>query len=230
MDKSVKTANLKQFYKKWWFWAAAMFILFGCVGTSNSMNEDNKSDIAEMSQRDEKETKNSVIFSANHPKLYNNGKDAEDFAKKYDSVVTKARDYEKDKTEIVFNIYAPQTSPKETILHEIELYPQRDLNLDEVMELAKEYLPMNVIRDHYVQEWSKKYCQKEDGARLYAQLYTPINRESEWLKNSEVEYNYVLIFTEMLDDKAKYVVLRTTNDMPNTDRNCKTEQWDYTII
>lgn len=218
---------MKTFYKKWWFWLIIVAVLIAAAnGNSDARNWSiDKNDTTVMTNND-----TDILHIDGHPVLYDDGAKSRKFAAEHKGIETEYKNYKRGETVISLRIYGQTGKQADSILHEIELYPQQDLDLNETMQLAKEYLPMDIIKEHYAQEWSKRYCQQDDGARLYAQLYKPIDRQSEWFKNNEINYNYVLIFTKIASDKAEYLVLRTTNSMPNTGRNCEIEQWDYSII
>lgn len=173
----------------------------------------------------------SPIFASDHPKLYDAGEMAEEFAEEYDGVITSTYAYDNDKTELSFNIYGSQYPRGDKMLHGIEIYPRHNsLDIEQAMDLAQNYLPMEVIKQWYEQKWSKIYYDYDGDSTLYAQLYTLTSEGKNWVEENDNGYNYVLILVKMHDGVAQNIVLRTTNSMPNVGQKPRTEDWDYTIL
>lgn len=230
-------AGAPNFMNKWQFLTGAGAILaigliVGVVGgmyTNDSVSIDSMGAIEEELIGNTEEM--SPIFVGEHPKLYDAGKIAEEFAEGYDIVITSPHAYDADKTELSFKIYGPQYPRGDEMLQGIEIYPrQNNLDLDEAMELAQDYLPLDVVKKWYEQKWSKIYYDYNGGSDLYAQLYVPTTDGKNWIKESGNQYNYVLVLVEMKDGTAQNIILRTTNSMPNTGRGNRTEEWHYSIL
>lgn len=215
------------FYKKWWFWVIIVIVLIIGVSGDKPHNDTNHTEEVVENIHEEKED---ILHIDNHPVLYDDGIEAKKFALSYDEIITDTKSFKSGKTRMVLISYGLAGGDKDSLLHEIELYPEESLSFEDGLELAKEYLPMDIIEDHYIQEWSKKYCLTENGSQMYAQLYKPENRQSDWFKNNKKSYNYVLLFLNIKDKRVSNIVLRTTNSLPNTDKNCESTHWDYSIL
>lgn len=221
--------------KKWWFWLAIIAILLVSVCSvfviqqaylnGYSLEKNLEENITEDGQN------LSPIYARNHPVLYDDGDTVEAFASIYTGAITERYQFEKGKTEIHFHSYGPITAPKDKILRDIEIYPKETLTIQSALSLAKDYLPMDVMRNRYEQAWSYKYCEDKSGERLYAQLYVPTDETRAWIENNQLPYNYALIVLYVQDNATvDTILLRSTNTVPNTGQNCGTEMWKYDIF
>lgn len=181
---------------------------------------------------------NRLITMENHPVLYdylsaahtfwdNDAERSIDFPDDYFD------DYKEGETVLIIDAYVDTERDKaDHLIRGFEIYPDTKIALDEGLEIAKTYLPLDILKEWYTKEHSYCYYFDDSNEYIYNMLYVPTEEGKNGIKESGKDYNYVCINVYLENDVVKAIAISSVNSTPKTgnlNRSEKTE-WDFDFI
>lgn len=176
-----------------------------------------------------------LVSMDGHPVLYDYLSTAHDFWDNYAEgridFADKHINYESGKTALMIDAYLSlERNLKEHMIRSFEIYPNEKLSIDELLGLAKTYLPMDLLKEWYDLQWSHCYYYEEHNSYLYSWLYTPTEKGKDAIKEQNLDYNYAMVIIQMGDDFMPSISIRSTNSMPNLGKDYKEIDLEYDFL
>lgn len=137
-------------------------------------------------------------------------------------------DYKAGKTVLVVDAYTAIEQGKEE--HEIkgfEIYPSEEMTLDNSLEIAKSYIPMDILEKWYSLAWSRKYIKEE--SERYEILYTPTENGKAAFDSQEKDYNYVAISIHIENGNVEFIGISSTNPLSRMP-GYQQQEWEYDLL
>lgn len=135
-------------------------------------------------------------------------------------------DYKSGKTAIVIDAYLSlEHSKKEHMIQGFEIYLDEKISLESGLDLAKTYLPIDILEKWYHLSDSRCYYSKEEETRYYYLLYVPNEDDEEEIK--KLNYNYAMLLLCLKNDELDYMCIKSTNTIPKYLYNYELEEWSY---
>lgn len=258
-NKSSDGETSKPIWKKWWFWAIVVIALISGTNTINynkdQQNKENtETNIAEATKlveetklaeettpqtEKEEETStstNRLITMENHPVLYdylsaahifwdNDAEGSIDFPDDYFD------DYKEGKTVLIIDAYVNAERDKtDHLIQGFEIYPDTKITLDEGLEIAKTYLPLDILKEWYTKEHSYCYSYEDSNEYIYYALYVPTENGKKSIDESGIDYNYARVMVYVENDVVTAILISSTNSMPNMGNEYELQEWSYDFL
>jgi len=134
-------------------------------------------------------------------------------------------DYERGKTALIIFAYRP-----EHMIRKFEIYPDEEISLDEGLNLAKSYLPMDILKKWYVLKRSECYFFEKDNEYWYSLLYVPTESGEKSIEESGLDYNYAEVFIYVKNDIVTTICISSTSQTPNTGRDYEIKEWTHDFL
>ena len=176
-----------------------------------------------------------LVSMDGHPVLYDYLSAAHDFWDNYAEGRIDFGDtyYENESGECALSMETYEVlerDQKEHMIRSFEIYPNEKLSLDKLLELAKTYLPMDVLREWYILNWSDCYYYEKENSYIYSMLYTPTDKGKEAIEKQNLDYNYAMVIIQMGDEFMPSILIRSTNSMPNIGNEYQRLEWEYDFL
>lgn len=123
-------------------------------------------------------------------------------------------DFQAEKTVLVIDAWLSlEHGFNEHMIRGFEIYPDKEISLDEGLNLAKSYLPMDILKKWYALEWSKCYYSEEDNVYQYYVLYEPTESGKENIDKQGLDYNYAGVSLTVQNDVVIGLSVISTNPL-----------------
>ena len=139
-------------------------------------------------------------------------------------------DYKTDTTALVIDAYInTEHNLKDHMIRGFEIYPNTELSLQEGLDLARSYLPMDILKKWYIKKHGDCYYFAERNEYIYYILYVPTEDGEKAIKELETDYNYACVNIYVENDIIKTIAISSVNKQPRTGNLNRSEiqEWDY---
>lgn len=139
-------------------------------------------------------------------------------------------DYKTDTTALVIDAYInTEHNLKEHMIRGFAIYPNTELSLQEGLDLARSYLPIDILKKWYIKKHGDCYYFSERNEYIYYMLYVPTEDGEKAIKELEADYNYACINIYVENDIIKAIAISSVNKPPRTGNLNRSEiqEWDY---
>lgn len=139
-------------------------------------------------------------------------------------------DFQAGKTVLIIDAWlSTERELEEHIMRGFEIYPNKEISLNEGLDIAKSYLPLDILRKWYALEWSKCYYSEENNTYQYYVLYAPTESGKESIDEQGLDYNYAGVSLTVQNDIVIGLEVVSTNPLGrNTDG--KEIDWEYDFL
>lgn len=140
-------------------------------------------------------------------------------------------DFQSGKTALVIDAWLSlERDLDEHMIRGFEIYPNKEISLDEGLDLAKSYLPLDIMKKWYALEWSKCYYSEENKEYQYYVLYVPTESGKENIDKQGLDYNYVGVSLTVQNDIVIGLSVVSTNPLGRTANGYKEIDWEYDFL
>ncbi len=174
-----------------------------------------------------------LVSMEGHPVLYDYLSTAHDFWDNYAEgridFADKHINYESGKTALMIDAYLSlERNLKEHMIRSFEIYPKDKLSLDEGLDLAKSYVPMDILKKYYALEWSRCYC--KDEYSMYVILYKPTEDGKKTIETQNLDYNYVMVIIDTKDNCVTGIKIDSVYSLSRHINEYKETDWEYDFL
>lgn len=142
-------------------------------------------------------------------------------------------DFQSGKTALVIDAWLSlERDVDEHMIRDFEIYPNKEISLDEGLDLAKSYLPLEIMKKWYYLSNSECYYSQEDNRHYYYLLYVPTESGKEEIEKLEnkYSYNYVMLLLYVKNGNVDVICIRSTNTVPREIYNYEAQEWTYDFL
>lgn len=177
-----------------------------------------------------------LITMAEHPVLYDYLSKAHDFWDNYANgrivFADDKHNYESGKTVLCIDAYlSTERNQEEHMIRKFEIYPDTEIAFEEGLNIAKSYLPMNILKQYYALAWSECYYDESQDRYTYIMLYTPTENGKEIIDDKKLDYVYAGVIIGVKDDIVTSISITSTNPISrNITNGTKKIDWEYDFL
>lgn len=177
-----------------------------------------------------------LVTMEGHPVLYDYLSTAHTF---WDSYAEKRIDFPDDyfddfqsgKTALVIDAWLSlERDLDEHMIRAFEIYPNKEITLDEGLNLAKTYIPLDILGKWYEISQSEKYYFEKENRYRYSILYVPTEEGKGEIEKSGIDYNYIKVMINVENEIVTAIQIFSTNETPNLGHDYEVQEWNFDFL
>ena len=138
--------------------------------------------------------------------------------------------FETGKTVLSIETYlALEHALDEHMIRKFNIYPNKEISLNEGLDIAKSYLPLDILKKWYTLEWSKCYYSEENNTYQYYVLYVPTESGKENIDKQGLDYNYAGVSITVQNDIVIGLSVVSTNPLGRATNGHEID-WEYDFL
>lgn len=177
-----------------------------------------------------------LLAMEGHPVLYDYLSAAHNFwdnyaEKRIDFPDNYFDDFQSGKTALVIDAWLSlERDLDEHMIRGFEIYPNKEITLDEGLNLAKTYIPLDILGKWYEISQSEKYYFEKENRYRYSILYVPTEEGKGEIEKSGIDYNYVKVMISVENEIVTMIQIISTNETPNLGHDYEVQEWNYDFL
>ena len=118
----------------------------------------------------------------------------------------------------------------EHMIRKFNIYFDKEVSLNEGLDIAKSYVPIDIMKKWYMLEESKCYYFQESNSYEYLLFYKPTESGKETIEQQKLDYNYVEVILHMENDIVKTIHISSTYTSYRNRGEYELQDWEYDFL